>query len=637
PAMSLVILLAATLGGAALTWLFDEDAPLPARLAMGAPLGVTLLGLVGFVLASYFGLTVATVAVATCLVASPLALLVLHAPVKARAASDLRRFLDDVRGLRRPSMAWVLLPLLVAATLLVVRLYDRAFFVAPDGGIHTGLDHTLGDLPYHLAIISSFVEGQNYPPEHPELAGARLTYPFLVDFVTAQLVAAGSSLRDAFFEESVLLALALLATLHRFARLLSRSTAVGVLAVALVVASGGFGWWRLFSEVEPSAGGLVGHLQHLSHDYTILYTGELRWGNVFICMLIPQRSLLLGMPLFLVVAAQWWRILAEDDTSRRRVMGAGAIAGLLPLAHAHSFVLALALGGALFVLFRRLRDGLVFLGTALIVAAPQVTWLAVGTSMKAAGFVAVQPWWDHGEQDPLRFWLWNLGLFLPLSLLALVWRGKRPLVERRLLLFYAPFALCFVVPNVLRLSPWMWDNIKFLVYWHLAAAVLVALLLVRLWEGRGVRRVLAAGLFLVLTLSGAIDLWRVASHGVDHTLFEPAAVAFARRIAALTPPRAIVLHATTFKSEVYLTGRRSVLGYPGHMWSQGLDSGARESDIKAIYAGEPGAWELLERYRVRYVLMGPREREGGAREDAFADLPVVAEAGDRVLYGLPNR
>ena len=86
-------------------------------------------------------------------------------------------------------------------------------------------------------------------------------------------------------------------------------------------------------------------------------------------------------------------------------------------------------------------------------------------------------------------------------------------------------------------------------------------------------------------------------------------MAFGHRIRAVTPPGSIVLHAPTYNSEVFLAGRRSVLGYPGHTWSQGLDAGTREEDIRAIYAGAPDAAALLSRYGVGYVLVGPRERE----------------------------
>ena len=88
---------------------------------------------------------------------------------------------------------------------------------------------------------------------------------------------------------------------------------------------------------------------------------------------------------------------------------------------------------------------------------------------------------------------------------------------------------------------------------------------------------------------------------------------------------------------MYLAGRRSLLGYTGHTWSQGMDAGTREDDVRALYAGGPEAQVLLTRHGVDYVLLGPREREiAGQREDAFPGLPVVAESGDyRLLRVAP--
>ena len=58
--------------------------------------------------------------------------------------------------------------------LLMARLLDRAMFESPEGGgVFTGVDHNLGDLPFHLAIVTSFLYGHNFPAEHPELAGTR--------------------------------------------------------------------------------------------------------------------------------------------------------------------------------------------------------------------------------------------------------------------------------------------------------------------------------------------------------------------------------------------------------------------------------------------------------------------------------
>ena len=81
----------------------------------------------------------------------------------------------------------------------------------------------------------------------------------------------------------------------------------------------------------------------------------------------------------------------------------------------------------------------------------------------------------------------------------------------RLRRFYLPFLLCFMVPNVIRLAPWIWDNIKVLVYWFVASMPLVSLVLARWYRTGGWYRALAVSLALSLTAAGALDLWRVLS------------------------------------------------------------------------------------------------------------------------------
>jgi hypothetical protein len=267
-----------------------------------------------------------------------------------------------------------------------------------------------------------------------------------------------------------------------------------------------------------------------------------------------------------------------------------------------------------------------------LLAAPQLLLIARGSSTQTGSFLGGQVGWDRGEEGLLHFWWLNLGLFIPALLLALVWRWPRPVVEPRLLRFYLPFAACFLLPNVLRLSPWIWDNIKFMVWWHVVSACLVALLLARWWRaGRGLR-VVGMILFVALTLSGALDLWRVATRTITLPIIRPDGEAFAERIRALTPPRAVVLHAPTYDSEVYLTGRRTVMGYPGHTWSQGLEVGTREEDVKRFYAGEPDARDVLDRYGVDYVLVGPHERAlEGFDPESLRGLAVVAAQGRYTL------
>jgi hypothetical protein len=194
--------------------------------------------------------------------------------------------------------------------------------------------------------------------------------------------------------------------------------------------------------------------------------------------------------------------------------------------------------------------------------------------------------------------------------------------------FYLPFTLCFLVPNVLRLSPWIWDNVKFLFYWFVASTPVVALLLARLARGPGAARLSAPVLLLGLVAAGALDVWRMASGSVDHTVFDADAVAFGRAMAEATPPRAVIGALPTHDSPAVLAGRRLLLGYTGHIWSQGLDAGSRERDLQRFFSGAASAAELQERYGIDYVLIGPRERAAAPSGDAdWATLPLVAQRG----------
>ena len=68
------------------------------------------------------------------------------------------------------------------------------------------------------------------------------------------------------------------------------------------------------------------------------------------------------------------------------------------------------------------------------------------------------------------------------------------------------------------------------------------------------------------------------------------------------------------------TGLPTVLGWAGHERQWGHDVGTRAEDVRRMYAD--GDAELLERYGVRYVVVGPLERTeyGEAAVATFDDL-----------------
>ena len=313
-----------------------------------------------------------------------------------------------------------------------------------------------------------------------------------------------------------------------------------------------------------------------------------------------------------------------------------------------------------FLPWPHVRLWLCFFVAAIVIGGPQILWSTHKSAVKTQSFIAWQFGWDSDQQEmfgskpvgsqPIDtvppfskwlqrlpyvawFWLKNTGLFIPLLLIALVWKPDDYLVPRRLLLFYLPFTLAFFVPNFVKLAPWVWDNIKMLFYWWIVSAPIVALLVARLWEQHVGQKVLAASLLVLMTLAGTLDIVPLLLQQGHYGEFDRDGVAFAESIKEKTPSTATILHAPIHNTPVFLTGRKSIMGYPGHIWTHGLEYGPREQEIKQIYAGSNDAPALLAKYGVDYVVIGPHEFSTENPNVAFfSAYPEVANVGDYHLY-----
>ena len=394
-------------------------------------------------------------------------------------------------AIRQPSLGTTG-PLVYAVVLTVFLwlVFDRVI-VEHDGGLFTGYVNNLGDLPFHLQVTSSFAFGQNFPPEDPTYAGTGFAYPYLSDLVAAMFVSLGASLREAFFIENLLLGLALVGLLYRFTRVLTADRLAAYIAPVLVLFSGGLGWLFLLQDARTSEGGLFGLLGALTRDYTISGDGPLRWGNAITTLLVTQRSLLFGLPIALIVFILLWKLIHMDIAAPARVgartvaLAAGILTGSLPLVHAHSFVVVMGTAFFLGLLFRQWREGrwrpwAIYVVVALALALPQIWWSTHDSIANAGTFFGFEFGWDHGDENIAWFWFLNTGLFIPLAAIAVVWPGRPWIASRSLLLFTAAFLAWFIVPNVMKLAPWVWDNIKVLFYWFVGFVPLVALLIARL-------------------------------------------------------------------------------------------------------------------------------------------------------------
>lgn len=652
--ISLLLISLITLGGMALTYLLADDEPLMWRLSAGSVIGSAVFGLTVFIGACLFGLGPATVSVCAAITLLPLVLLK-RRDVNQRFGHDRAKAKGKLEGVNRKKLgAFAYYAFFVV---LFWFFFEQAMFETTEG-IFTGGSNNLGDLPFHLGAIFSFTEGGNFPPENPSWAGARFSYPFMADLVTAAFVRLGAGVREAMFVQNIVWAFSLLVILERLVAKLTGSKLAGRLAPFLLFFSGGLGFLWFFSDYWQGARGLYDILWNLPRDYTI--GDHFRWGNSMVVLFITQRSLLLGMPLTLIVLGYLWKVFATENTEDTEKNSKpllhyftsspilfGLLAGLLPLIHLHSLVVLFVVTAFLFFLrLDRWREWVAFgIGVA-VVSIPELLWSMTGSATETTKFFEWHFGWDKRDENVVWFWVKNTGLVIP-ALAAGAWllfsqrsdlpkdaRGEVPQPKAKsLLAFYAPFAFLFFISNIAKLAPWEWDNIKILIYWYVASVPFIAFALVWALDKTRGWQVLAAGSFLVLILSGALDVWRTASGQIKAKVFDTDAIKIAEQVKQRTEPQALFLNAPTYNSAVVLSGRRSLMRYNGHLSSHGIDYLPREDDVKRIYQGGGVADILLKKYDVGYVLVSPEERkELKANEDFFRKYPLVAESGQYRVY-----
>lgn len=663
--VSLILIIAITAGGLAITYLFEDDAPLLWRFAAGTVIGSAIFGTASFLLALFVGLNAGVVAAALIISLLPVVLIV-RGPRRGAFDGDRAKAMGKLKG---ASGAKALRFSYYAGFLLLFCLFFSQTMYETAEGIFTGGSNNLGDLPFHLGVILGFTDGANFPPINPSWAGAKFSYPFVSDLITACFMKLGAPLREAMFMQNVAWAFALLVILERFVLKLVSDRLASKLAPALLFFSGGLGFIWFFGDFGSQAKGLVEFLAQIPKDYTI--GDEFRWGNSMVVLFMTQRSLLLGMPLTLIVLGVLWRIFTTETQRHGEedkgvgpgfrpllpLLIVGVVAGLLPLVHLHSLAVLFVVTAILFF-FRwdKWREWIAFGAGVCVVAIPQLIWSMTGSATETSKFFEWHFGWDSRDANIIWFWVKNTGLFVPLIAVGIYLKffpqsrkdakeeksegkkgeekkGEAVFRGHSLLLFYIPFVLLFLISNSAKLAPWEWDNIKVLIYWWLGSLPFVAFAISWLWRKSSGLKIVAAACFVLLILSGALDVWRTVSGAVKIRVFDADAVKIADRIKKGTPPNVMFLNAPTYNSAVVLTGRQSLMRYPGHLASHGIDYGPRESDVKMIYSGGPQAEELLRKYGIDYVLVSPEERSTmKANEAFFRKYPVFAEVGQYKVY-----
>ena len=607
----------------------------------------------------------------------PLALLTGGAYL-ARDKRERARFSQGEKGL-------LILLLCVALPLSLLGGYLQWTHVLnpqADGSLHVG-QSTYGDLPLHLAIAAGMRDGA-FPAEYTILPGALLTYPFLADSYAASFLLMGWSLRGAVvFTGCLMMALTFSGYLILAERIAQRR-GVAALAALFFFINGGLGFLYLVdmqgavlgeygSNQLQSVSGLWARIRQVLSgwyqtpaNHAEFTTYNLRWSNVIVDMMVPQRTTLAGWTQLLPCLYLLYDEVRPENTLRpgvtvlsapdgptavftrrridfRKTLLLGLWAGMLPMVNTHCFLALglLSLGWMVYDLLRargQRRPALAFWALygslTVLIAAPQLyTW----TFRQAVGnkrFVRPLFNWVNGERGMLDGYFWfyikNIGLPFLLILLSLLEKN-----EKRRFLASGAFVI-YLAAEFLVFQPNVYDNNKLFYVWYMICAILAAdyaLELLGRLKGLRARPVIAALCAVGCVATGTLSIARECVS--DYQMFSAQDVAAAEFVEQTTERDAIFLTGTQHINFVSsLAGRRIVCGPDTWLYYHGFDTSERQTDIRAFYADPVGQAAVLEKYGVSYILLSGNERYSMAVDTAALEREytrIYASPGDEIV------
>lgn len=307
--------------------------------------------------------------------------------------------------LRRRKFLWGVLAVLGFYCFLVWKS-----FLFEEGSVFSS-QATYGDMSMHLSFLTSLKEQGTFPPDYSLLPGTKLSYPFLSDSISSSLYLLGAPLKFAYVLPMWAAGAQVLFGCSLFLlRMLGNRSGKAALAFVFFFFNGGLGL-LYFLGGEP--GNFTRMFTAFYETPTNLAGEEIRWVNVVVDMMLPQRATLFGWAVLFPLLFLLYR--AVFDGEQRYFLYSGILAGTLPMIHTHSFLAFAVLCGG-WLLFSLLNGlnlgrravqagkwcaglGLLLMGAvkALLQAggyrdAPQLLWIAGGLLLLYSAFTGLLLW-----------------------------------------------------------------------------------------------------------------------------------------------------------------------------------------------------------------------------------------------------
>lgn len=502
--------------------------------------------------------------------------------------------------------------------------------------------NNLGDLSLHLTYIRHFASGVPLWPDNPIEPFSKLRYPAGVDLFNAVLTCLGVDVIRGLVWTGVLASVATFYALYRWA---------GSFGVAAFLFNGGLASYPF--------------LQTLSfQDYQ--GANNIAWKSIALSMFVTQRGVLYAFPAGLLLLYQWRARFFPDynepalvrppDSEPEEAAALPRRAPLpfwlevslyatMPLYHSHTFIALSVVLAFLFILGDwglRKTTGLIV--SLAVLPATFCVWVTTDY-FRAGSFIKWFPGWVNQPGNEmampfLQFWLVNFGAWVPLVLFFIgitalaVWKqAKAPDFKiPATVAFLIPAIAIFLLGYLVKLAPWEWDNIKIIVWAYLIILPFLWTDLIVHWP-LPLRAVVCLALFAsgFVTLFGGLAAGKNGYGIADRSELDNVGV-----VVKKLPADARFAGHPIWGHPVLLQGRKMVLGYPGHLWTQGFNYADTEKKLQALLLGAPNWKELARSLHARYLYWGRDEKTNYAasKKPWERESALVASGDWGAIYDL---
>jgi len=446
------------------------------------------------------------------------------------------------------------------------------------------------DTPFHYEIIESLNQG-NFPPQTPNYIGTPLTYHYFVDFHTAIIEKMYGYLPTLMPVLNALFILVFAFAIYALARPYGRRTAV--IATVLAVFGWGLSYFGLFGALFN---GQFDPNQNYIYQFRQLFGLPSMFDN-----LLQQRPLLVGLPTFAFVLA-----LLRNMSDRNRLILAGIVTGLVYQFHNVAFFCCyVAFAACLLLNLKRFKFSYVYFLLPSVFALPFI--FSGGPPLTFAFSTAFLA---DFVQNPFIYYFLNLGIPFVLAIVSFVKPGHEYLK--------ITFLLLFMIPNILLLTPWVWDMYKFFMFAWIPIVILAGIVLAK------TPRILIVTLVLLsIITSASVIIYNTQTQYSGASWSEYKLGLWVRDH---TPQNAVFLtYYGIHEPPSMIGGRLRVSSYVYWPYGHGepLDQvNQREHAIDMAYNGtESQLASVIREYNVTYVYVGAEEL--GNYPDCIAHFSVI--------------